>query len=188
MTTSCPDRLRGVRSSAEALAAIIKRNAKRLIFATGFGRWLLRRLRLGIRRRGGLGFARFFFGRFLVFVATIIRNVEPRALEDETAPAANQFFHASLAPFLHAAQLFRANRDRFVIHRLNELKAMIALFTTILVSRHANSLIGAPTSRVKVFAPRLTQRPKPRKPFRYLPVIGYHAGDEREFESGFAAG
>src|SRR5688572_3545139 len=115
VTRNWPERLRIVCSLRTSVARDSVSNKSAidcLIFATGLRRGLaLGFLGFGVRRGGcgRLAFARFFFSRFLVLFAAIIRDVKAAALEDQAGARANRFFHASLAPLFHAATLFRAN-------------------------------------------------------------------------------
>src|SRR5262245_39399103 len=138
VTMNCPDRLCKVWSACAVDNNSANANAKVecLIFATGFRRRLALRLlwlALGCAGRLGVtaGCARFFLGRFLVFVATIIRDVKTAALEDQAGAATNDLPYAPLAPFFHAALLLWANYQRLVCHRLKQVEPMIALFTII---------------------------------------------------------
>src|SRR5262249_45746108 len=106
--------------------------------------------RFRLRTRSGSGFGvaagrghwgRVLFGCFLVFLATVVRDVKTAALENKSGARADHLFDFPFAPFLLSTKLLRTNRQRFGCNRLKFFKLMSAFFADVLIRWHIGSVI-----------------------------------------------
>ena len=117
--------------------ALRRRGFSRLARRRGWG-GLGAATRIGLGRRGRrIGASGLFLGRFFVFFAAMIGDVEAGAFENQTRPRADEAFDLAFAPGSLSAQFLRANGQRGRRNPLKFLKLMSALLTNVFVSRHS---------------------------------------------------
>src|SRR5690606_4359139 len=134
---------------------------------------LVRRRRAALARvRGAPGLPTAFavrLGRLLVALGPIVRDIEPRALEEQTSAGREQ-------PLRLRAAL-RAGGDRRLAHGL-ELLELVTLFATVLVRRH-RSLRSVGEVESLYHAKRLRRHSPVRAPLLPEHVADLAQGGER---------
>src|SRR5208337_111697 len=77
-----------------------------------------------------------FLGTLLVIGTSVISDIETRAFENQPCARADKAFHRARTPSFKPAGFFRTDSVSLVLHRLENLKCLIALLALILVGRH----------------------------------------------------
>ena len=78
----------------------------------------------------------FLFGGLLVTFASVIGDIKAASLENQTRAGPQKAADLPLAPFLHAAMGFRTDGESILLHGLEDLESLPALFTFVFVGRH----------------------------------------------------
>ena len=79
---------------------------------------------------------RFFFGRFFVRTAAVIRAVKPRAFENDAGSSSEQSLHFTATPLGKAAKVFGTFAQRLVAHGLEGVEVLPAFLAGVFISGH----------------------------------------------------
>src|SRR5207253_8762779 len=105
---------------------------------------------LAIARGGGRRRRGFFLGCFLVTFTAVIGGVKAAALENDPRACADAAFDFPFAPGFPCTFIFRADGQRLLSNRLKNIELMLALGTSVFVSRHSVALINSGMERRQV--------------------------------------